>query len=294
MISVILAAYKEPEQVIKAIKVIKNQLKQKNEILVFCPDKETAVAAESISGVNAFDDLGRHEFKEKLGKPAALNQAFKIAKGDILILTDGDVFISDNAISPLLEKFKDHKIGAVSGNPISINDKKTMFGFWSYILSDTAHKRRLRALKLGRRMFCSGYLYAFRNGIIKKIPAETLSEDGLISHLIYSKGYKIAYSPESRVYVKYPDNFRDWIKQKKRSAGGYNQIKKWIGQEIRSFRKESLGVLDILKYASNFRELYYILMLIFARLYLWIVIFIDINIKKKEFKQIWVRIDSTK
>ena len=40
------------------------------------------------------------------GKPSALNLAFKKAKGDILIFTDGDVFVDKDAIPLLLKKFK--------------------------------------------------------------------------------------------------------------------------------------------------------------------------------------------
>lgn len=292
MISIIITAYKEAKTIGKAIEsILQNKIKEEYELIVLAPDNETINVVKSYSkqnrNIRIIKDSGQ-------GKPSALNIVFKEAKGDILILTDGDVYISENSINSILEKFRNSKIGAVTGNPVSINNKKTMFGFWSYLLSDIAHKRRLKSLKIKKRMFCSGYLYSFRKGIINKIPSETLSEDGFISHLIYSKGYEITYAPEAKVFVKYPDNFKDWINQKKRSVGGYNQIKMWVGEEIRSFRKESLGIFDVLSYATTFRELMYIFMLIFARVYLWILIFIDINIKKKKLKKIWLRTDSTK
>jgi len=292
MISIIITAYKEPKTIGKAIEaILANNIPDKYELLVFAPDEQTLRVAEKYKkqnkNIKLIQDSGQ-------GKPAALNLAFKKAKGEILILTDGDVYINKQAIPLILEKFKDPKIGAVSGRPISINSKKTMLGFWGYLLFDIAHKRRLKALELNKRIFCSGYLYAFRKNLIKEIPAQTLSEDGLISHLIYSKGYKITYSPEAEVYIKYPTKFKDWILQKKRSVGGYNQIKSWIGTEIRSFKKESFAILDVFKYIKNLKEFFYTFALILARLYLWIVIFIDINIKKKEFKKIWLRVESTK
>ncbi len=130
--------------------------------------------------------------------------------------------------------------------------------------------------------------------LVEKVPKETLSEDGLISLLIYSKGYKIDYVSDSKVYVKFPTNLRDWIKQKRRSAGGYNQIKSWTKKEIRSFAKESLGVFQVLKYPNSLKEFFWTFELIFIRLYLWFIIFKDINLKKKDFKKIWVRVESTK
>lgn len=290
MISVIITGYKEAATIGKAIQAVLDNHLHDFEIIAVCPDKETADVIKQYSKrykqVKYLQDSGE-------GKPSALNLVFKKAKGDIFVLTDGDVHIGKNAIQPMLEKFKSG-IGAVAGHPVSVNSKRTMLGFWSHLLADTAHKRRIKASKLGKRLFCSGYLYAFRKGIISKIPEETLSEDGLISHLIYSKGYKIDYSPESLVYVKYPSSFKDWIIQKRRSTGGYNQIKMWIGKEIRSFRKETLGIFDVLKYPSNFKEFLYTSMLIPARIYLWMLIFIDINLKKKKLKKIWLRAGSTK
>ena len=128
------------------------------------------------------------------------------------------------------------------------------------------------------------------------MPEDTLSDDAYNSHTIKNKGYKIDYSPFYYVYVKYQDNFSDWVKQKKRSAGGYNQIK-YIFKEKnidRSLTKESAGILQVLKYPKNLREFLWTLELIFARIYLWMLIFRDINIKKQDFKKVWVRVESTK
>ncbi len=128
------------------------------------------------------------------------------------------------------------------------------------------------------------------------MPEDTLSDDAYNSHIVKNKGYKINYSEKSYVYVKYPDSFSDWIKQKKRSAGGYNQIK-YIFKEKnidRSLTKESAGIFQVLRYPKTLREFFWTIELVFARVYLWLLIFWDINIKKQEFKKVWVRIESTK
>lgn len=290
MISIIITAYKEARTIGRAIdSVLKNKIKN-FEILAVCPDKETADVimrySKKYKQVRHIKDPGK-------GKPFALNLVFKKAKGDILVLTDGDVYISKNAIPLMLKKFKPG-IGAVAGRPISLNSRKEMLGFWSHLLVDMAHKIREKSSKSGNKIFCSGYLYAFRRNLVKKIPPETLSEDGYISYLVYSKGSRIAYSDNSEVYVKYPSTFRDWIIQKKRSTGGYNQIKMWTGEELRSFRQETLGIFDVLKYPRNLREYFYTSVLIFARAYLWLRIFVDINLRKRKLKKLWLRVESTK
>jgi len=288
MISVIITSYKEEKTIVRAINaVLENKLKN-FEILVVAPDDGTLNAVRKLRDkrIRIVKDKGK-------GKPAALNLAVSKAKGDILVLTDGDVYVGDK-LDLLLMPFENAKVGAVSGNPISVDSKDKMLGYWAYVLTKVADKRRIDALKRGKRIFCSGYLFAIRKKLFPKLPVELLSEDGYISEKVYEKGFSLSYSPSSEVYVKYPDNFSDWIKQKKRSAGGYNQIRKMTGTNIRSFGKESLGALGLFKFSDSFKEIFWILELFFARVYLWAVIYKDINMKKKSQKEIWQRVESTK
>lgn len=290
-ISAIITAYREPKTIGRAIEAVAGQVTNRDEIIVVAPDEETLEVARRLSkryvNLRVIQDSGR-------GKPAALNLAVSKARGEILVLSDGDVYAGEKSIAQLTDKFKDNKIGAVSGNPISINSRNNKYGYWAYVLTKVADERRNAAISINKRFFCSGYLFAIRREIFPGLPEELLSEDGYISHMVYDAGYKIAYSPESKVYVKYPDNFSDWIKQKKRSAGGYNQIRSMLGVEMRSFRKESSGVFSLFKYASGLKELFWLLELFFARVYLWMAIFFDINLRKKSQKELWERVESTK
>jgi len=290
MISVIVTAYKEPKTIGKAIEqILKNKIKEKYEIIVVAPDDETLNVARTYvrnnKQIKILKDKGE-------GKPSALNLVFTKARGDILILTDGDIYIHESALNPLISFFKDKKIGAVSGHPVSQDTKNTKFGYWGHLLTDMVDSWRKRA----KFISCSGYLYAVRKKLLKPLPKETLSDDAFNSHVISKQGYKIAYSPNSLVYIRYPTNFSDWIKQKKRSAGGYNQLKYLLDYKTndRNLLKESLGILQVLRYPGSLKEFLWTIQLILARIYLWGIIFVDINIKKKDFKKIWVRIESTK
>jgi len=290
MISIIITAYKEPKTIGKAIEqVLKNGLREDFEIIISAPDQDTLNVARAYSKRNKKIKIFQDEGK---GKPAALNKVIEKAKGDILILTDGDVYVGDKSIKELLRKFSDRSTGAVSGHPVPINSRSTRLGYWSHLLTDMVHSWR----KKSKFISCSGYLYTIRKKLFKKIPEDTLSDDAYITHIIKNQGYNIKYSEDSMVYVKYPDNFSDWIKQKKRSAGGYNQIRYIFNKKDidRSLTKESLGIFQVLAYPNNIREFIWTLELIIARIYLWLVIFWEINIRREEFKKVWVRIESTK
>lgn len=291
MISVIITAYKEPKTIIRAVGEIAKQMSAKDEVLVVAPDDETLNEAGKLSGkfknLRLVKDLGG-------GKPAALNLAVSKAKGDILILTDGDVYIGEIAIPELIRYFEDEKVGAVSGNPISTNPKTNKYGFWAYVLTSVANERRKYAKQNGKRFFCSGYLFAIRKKIFPFLPEELLSEDGYISENVYRAGFKIEYSENSKVYVKYPDNLSDWVRQKRRSAGGYNQIRQMIGKNIRSFSSESSGAFGLLKYVHSLTQFFWLIELFLARVYLWAAIYKDVNLKKKKREELWLRVESTK
>lgn len=291
MISIIITAFKEPRTIQRAISAIGDQRIPNSEILLVAPDDETLNTGKKLianyKNLKILKDKGQ-------GKPAALNLAVAKAKGEILVLTDGDVYVGENSINLLLQKMQNSNIGAVTGNPISLNKRNTKYGYWAFTLTSTADFRRKRALNLGKRFFCSGYLFAIRKELFPHLPENLLSEDGYISHNVYKKGYKIEYADKAKVFVKYPTNFRDWIIQKKRSAGGYNQIRSMIHIEIRSFRKESSGLLGFFKYIRSPIELIWLINLFFARIYLWSVIYRDINLKNKKREELWTRVESTK
>jgi len=191
MLSIIITAYKEPHTIGKCIESIINQrFKEKYELIVVCPDKETKEQALKYKKVKYIQDQG-------LGKPTALNLVLKKVKGDIIILTDGDVFLGENAIEEILNPFKDNKVGIVSGHPISINSKNKMVDFWSHLLTEVgAHSTRLEKDKKEQFLVCSGYLMALRN-IINKIPENALSDDAVISNKICSKCKSICKIPNN-------------------------------------------------------------------------------------------------
>ncbi|MEK6904639.1 MAG: glycosyltransferase [Nanoarchaeota archaeon] len=291
MISVIITAYKEDRTIGKAIEAFLNQGIKYNEIIVVAPDEKTLDAAGKYKKVKTLRDPGR-------GKPAALNLTFsKVSKkSKILILSDGDVFIGEGAVEKILKCFNNKNIGAVSGHPVSLDSRDNLLGYWSHVLTDTWDSMRKSWQKNNKMVVASGYLLALRNGLVDKIPEDALSDDAMMSYMVFSKGYKIIYEPEAKVYIKYPTNMRDWIKQKRRSAAGYLQTKRYFKSmpTTRSFFKEIiLGTFRILRHPQNLKELFYALLMFPYRAVLWGVIHLD-RIRGKNLKDIWQPVESTK
>jgi biofilm PGA synthesis N-glycosyltransferase PgaC len=294
MLTIIITAYREERTLGQAIEAFLTQeLGPEWELLVVCPDEPTAAVAAHYAiqapRVRVLRDEGK-------GKPAALNLALSAAQGEIVVLSDGDVYVGSRSVCALLAAFTDPGVGIVSGRPISLSPRETMLGYWSHLLVDAgAHQQRLRRARGGEFLECSGYLYAFRRSLVGPIPEDSLAEDGLISHRVWEQGYLTAYAPEALVYVKYPASYRDWITQKIRSMGGYAQQYVEPSRGMRSFRQEALnGVWAAIRYARSARELWWTLLLFVARVYVWLRVWWDVKCRKRPFSTLWQRVNSTK
>lgn len=294
-LSILIVGYKEERTIGAAIEAFLHQdLSAPYEMLLVAPDAPTLSVMQSYARkhrhIRVLRDHGQ-------GKPSALNLLFEQARGDILILSDGDVAVAPGAVAELLKPFIHSEIGAVCGRPVSVNSRSIMLGYFSHLLTDVgAHHTRLAYRKKKKFIVCSGYLFAMRNFNIR-IPSDSLSDDAIISHMIAERGYTIAYAPNALVYVKFPTTLSDWFLQKRRSAGGYEQLKQYFPgvKRMRSLKEEVLeGFYKPFLYPRCMREFFWTLLLYPLRLFLWLCIFYDIYFKKRSFRQTWRRVLSTK
>lgn len=297
MISLIVTAYEDPQSTRESMGKLLNQknFKEKFELIAACPDEPTKQVIMEYK--RKYPKIVRYVYQDNPDKNKLMNKILKLAKGDILVWTDGNKFVDENAISLIVEKFKDSSVGCVGGRPIPQNNRKELFGFWAHLLTNAAHK--LRELRFHRGEFveqCANLL-AMKKKILDEIPAD-VAEDSIIPYLIVEKGYKNIYVGNAKVSVMYPRTFKDWVKQKVRSAKSHEAMDKYVSSK--SVKQKSLlneffyGFKWVLTFPKNLKEFYWTLLLYPARLYVWIKAFYEIRIKKKPYVAYWSRSESTK
>jgi cellulose synthase/poly-beta-1,6-N-acetylglucosamine synthase-like glycosyltransferase len=292
-LSVIITAYREAGTVGQAIDAFLPQLPQDAELLVVCPDPETTKVTDDYA--SRYPKV-RHVPDAQRGKPAAMNAGLKVARGDIVVFSDGDVTVTDDALASLLPPFADPQVGAVSGHPVSASPRTTLMGYWSHLLVDSVHRMRLHRERTGEFLFGSGYLFAVRRGLIDHIPEDALAEDAVISHRVAEQGYRIRYAAQARVHVKYPTTYQDWLRQKVRSAGGHAQdyVRK-SPQKMRSAWLEILyGTRLALSFPRSLREVLWTLLLFPARLHLWLLVLVNVRLLRRPPQDLWERVETTK
>ena len=303
--SIIITAWKEPDTVRENLRAILEptnlNLLPDSEIILVCPDDETYNSGLEMIQKYNFEDNFVYIKDPQNGKPFALNLAFDKARGEILICMDGDILVGKESLQYLVTQLEENeKIGAVSGRPVSSDKKNTMLGYWGNLLADAAHVKRLHEYSNGKDYFVSGYLFAMRKIDGFKVPEDIMSDDAWISLQLIMMDYKIGYSPNSYVYIKYAKNLKDWFAQKRRSAGGYVQLRKYLNYDMKSILpkrnlvEEAKYFFFPLTYIKSFRQFIYSLLLYPARLLLWILIFYDKIRNQQSGKKIWSRIETTK
>jgi cellulose synthase/poly-beta-1,6-N-acetylglucosamine synthase-like glycosyltransferase len=293
MLSVLITAFREAATVGRAIESFLPQLPAGAEILVICPDPATTTV---VDGYAARYPVVRHVADPQRGKPAALNVGLKAAQGDVVVLSDGDVVVADDALASLLAPFEDPQVGAVSGHPISASPRDALLGYWSHLLTEGIHQMRLARDRAGQFLFCSGYLFAFRRALVERVPGDALAEDAVISQLVAQRGYRVRYASQAYVLVRYPATYQDWLRQKVRSAGGHAQD--YVRKSPLRMRSAWLEMLNgtrlALRYPRSPREFLWTLLLFAARLHLWLLVFVNVQLLRRPLTALWQRVESTK
>jgi cellulose synthase/poly-beta-1,6-N-acetylglucosamine synthase-like glycosyltransferase len=314
MISILSTAMREAKTIGRGLETLIKGYDGEYEVLVSIPDEETFEAliskAKELGIENRIKRSSVSLDGKPKGKPFELNTLMDEAKGDIWICADiGDSYFGENAINKLLKHFENPETFAVTGRPESADSKNNMMGYFGHLLADAAHHKRTvdltenpagRGLSfVKKRPFfpVSGYLFAMRKNDIRA-PKDALAEDGYYSYVIFNEGRKIEYEPEAIVYVKYATNLADYFKQKKRSTGGYMQLWQYgivkAETKTRTFWRELEYFWFPIKYAQNLIQFFWSLMLYPIRLWLWLQIYWERKVVKKDFVRTWVRIESTK
>lgn len=288
MIDVIIASFKEPNSTLRAVNVFLKSKRKDLRVTVVDP----FVEVETFLKKKIKDKRFQFFLDPGEGKSYALNLLFQEYasgnKDDLFIFTDGDVYVSDNALDEVIKAFKDEKVGCITGKPVALDSRNAKYGYWSHFLFAGIHKAR-SILSSNEQFFeCSGYLFAVRKSVILDFPLET-SEDSIIPYLFWKKGYKIKYASKAEVYVKNPTTWKDWLAQKIRNIKAHENLNKIAPDMPRTksfFNEIKHGWYFLFVFPKGPKELWWTFQLYIARLYLYYKAFKELK-KKKSYEDGW-------
>ncbi len=175
------------------------------------------------------------------GKADSLNQAIKIAKGELVVVVDADSYPSKDSFQKMIGFFDDLKVGAVTTR-IFVREPKTFIQkLQSIEYRVIAFSRKLLGF-LDAIYVTPGPLAIYRKSALEKIGGfdpKNITEDIEVTWHLTFEGYKVKMSLEPYVTTVSPSKFKSWFNQRIRwNIGGMQTISKY---KKYFFRKGMLG-----------------------------------------------------
>lgn len=220
-----LAAASYPEEKIEVIPI-----KVKRYEVIAVDDHSTDKTKEIISEYAKRYPFIKPLFRDsgERGKPVALNEAIKQAKGEVILVFDADYLPPKGIIKELAICFKDPEVGAVMGRVIPVNVGKN-------ILTRMLELERTGGYQVGQQARHNlrlipqygGTVGGFRKKAVVSLGGfnpNILTEDTELTFKLLQKGWKVVYANRAECYEESPEDWTVRGKQIKRWARGHTQV----------------------------------------------------------------------
>jgi cellulose synthase/poly-beta-1,6-N-acetylglucosamine synthase-like glycosyltransferase len=174
----------------------------------------------------SYSSLKVSRFSERIGKPAAINRLSAEATGEILLITDANVFPDRNSIRMLVRNFSDSSIGLVDSRLINSGIKKDGISLpeVTYISVESKLKN-IEGRLWGKMMGPFGGFYAVRRNSYEPNSGNILADDFRICMNVIRKKQRALSDTEAFVYEDVSNNLRDEFYRKVRiSAGNFQNL----------------------------------------------------------------------
>jgi cellulose synthase/poly-beta-1,6-N-acetylglucosamine synthase-like glycosyltransferase len=201
--------------------------------LVFVTDGSSDGSPEIIAGYPQIKLLHTDERKVKI---SAVHRAVEQVISDIIIFTDANTFLNEDALILIGRHYGDPKVGAVAGEKRVIIDAAADAtageGFyWKY-----ESKLKEWDSELYSVVGAAGELFSIRTALYEPVPLNSILDDFMISMRIAEKGYVIVYEPEAYAQEDTSANITEELKRKVRIAAGGIQSVIWLRSLLNPFR----------------------------------------------------------
>jgi poly-beta-1,6-N-acetyl-D-glucosamine synthase len=180
------------------------------------------------------------------GKAAGLNDAIKLATGEVLLFTDARQRIESGALRLLLENLADPEVGAASGalmlgDPADGETGEGMGTYWRI-------EKKVRELESasGSVAGATGALYCARRSLLdaSPLPEGTILDDVLLPMQIVRQGSRVVFDSRARAWDS-PDlgKGREFPRKVRTLSGNYQllQLAPWLLSSQNAIRFEFIS-----------------------------------------------------
>lgn len=156
------------------------------------------------------------------GKPAALNAAVPLAKGELLFLTDVRQVLRRDCLRRLVACMADPKVGVVSGNlQIALGETEEEQNTGLYWRYENWIRRNLA--RVDSMLGATGPVQVVRHNLYVPIPEDSLLDDVYLPLSIHLQGYRLVLEEEA-IAIDEPTGLGSEFRRKVRTQAGIVQL----------------------------------------------------------------------
>jgi cellulose synthase/poly-beta-1,6-N-acetylglucosamine synthase-like glycosyltransferase len=179
------------------------------------------------------------------GKPAALMEALKFVKGEVVGVFDADSVPEGDVLLRVAEHFSGGGVDALQGRQCAINGGENMLTRFVAEEEKVRYDGLIRGKEeLGLFVPLNGSCYFVRREALEGVGGwdqDALSEDMDLAARLVGEGYRIRYGGDVRCLQEYPSGLGEFVRQRVRWFRGTMEAGLKYGRLLRS---PSLLVLD--------------------------------------------------
>jgi cellulose synthase/poly-beta-1,6-N-acetylglucosamine synthase-like glycosyltransferase len=192
-----------------------------------CTDRTLEIVR---SLARSYGSLTIIEERRRSGKAHAVNLILQRSIGTIIFLVPGDVVLEPNAINELCSTLlKDSSIGVACGRACPVNSPERAADRIGLLLWDL-HNRTLQSLtKENLSTHACGEFMALKRSVIQHIDEDMINDDAYIGVLAWSRGFRVSYNDNAKVWMKAPSSISEIIRQRTRVLIGHQVVKRRLG-----------------------------------------------------------------
>ena len=169
-----------------------------------------------------------HRYEGERGKPAALNEAMKMAQGEIIIVFDADYLPPKGILKDIAVFFNDPEVGAVMGRVVPVNTRTNLLTrlldlerTGGYQVDQQARYNMKLIPQYG------GTVGGFRKDVVMALGSfdtKILAEDTELTFRLLMRGWKVIYANRAECYEEAPETWNVRARQIRRWSRGHNQV----------------------------------------------------------------------
>jgi cellulose synthase/poly-beta-1,6-N-acetylglucosamine synthase-like glycosyltransferase len=183
----------------------------------------TCRLVEALAAENPSLSIKLLHHDNRRGVAAAWNEIFKKAIGEIIVLYDADVIISNSTTAYLVQSINDG-IGLCASNSKPLVLKESAVSRASVFIAEWLRWVRKSGLSQYTVM---GRALSILSQVAKSItiPEDVIALDMYLQCKVVELGFKVVYNDQALVYFGPPDNMKDFSSQIIRATNGHKQVR---------------------------------------------------------------------